>query len=166
LQTQLPAPAVPGFGPGHASSVAGSDRRPVRPIPRGTGRSKGGRSLLDECYTQFHQFLYPDRKRAAEGTDLRELRRSLLTNLSRGGVFITTDRPAEIGTRLELRLQIEDTGEEIDVPAEVVSRNLGPACESGQSGMRLRFLEMKPEEAQKVAALYERKLKAAAGRQS
>jgi uncharacterized protein (TIGR02266 family) len=99
-------------------------------------------------------------------TDLGELGASLMTNLSRGGVFIATDRPAEIGTRLELRFHIEETGEEIDVPGEVVSQNLGPNFESGQSGMGLRFLEMKPEVARKVEELYERKLKEAAERES
>jgi Tfp pilus assembly protein PilZ len=103
-----------------------------------------------------------------------------MTNLSRGGVFIATDRPAEIGTRLELRIHIEDTGEEIarlelrihiedtgeeiDVPGQVVSQNVGPNFESGQCGMGLRFLEMKPEVGRKVEALYERKLKEAAER--
>jgi len=96
--------------------------------------------------------------------DLGELEKSLMTNLSRGGVFIATDRPAEIGTRLELRLHIEDSGEEIDVPGEVVSRNVGPDFESGRSGMGLRFLEMEPETARKVEALYERKLGEAARR--
>ena len=166
---------------------------------------------MDDFHTQFRQFLYLDRKRAAEGLSPSELRRwlklkrilnqkfspntsyeraerresvrvpvrlrvsftnlgelgaSLMTNLSRGGVFIATDQPAEIGTRLELRLHIEDTGEEINVPGEVVSQNMGPNFESGQSGMGLRFLEMKPEVARKVEALYERKLKEAAERES
>jgi uncharacterized protein (TIGR02266 family) len=164
---------------------------------------------VEDFYAQFRQFVYLDRKRAAEGlspselrrwlklrrilnqefspntsyeraerresvrvpvrlrvsfTDLGELRESLMTNLSRGGVFIATDRPAEIGTRLELRLHIENTGEEIDVPGEVVAQNLGPQFESGRSGMGLRFLEMKPEVSRKVEALYERKLEEAAAR--
>ena len=89
-----------------------------------------------------------------------------MMNLSRGGFFVATDRPAEIGTRLELRLHIEDSSEEIDVPAEVVSRNVGPNLASGQSGMGLRFLEMKPEVAGKVQALYERKLEEAALREA
>ncbi len=166
---------------------------------------------MDELNAQFRQFLYLDRKRAAEGLSSSELRRwmklnrilnqrfspntsyeeaerresvrvpvrlrvsfrnqgelsgSLITNLSRGGVFVATDRPAEIGTRLELRLHIEESGEEIDVPAAVVSQNVGPNLESECSGMGLRFLEMKPEVAQQIEALYERKLREAAGRKS
>ena len=39
-----------------------------------------------------------------------ELRSSLMTNLSRGGVFIATEQPVEIGTHLELQLRIEETG--------------------------------------------------------
>jgi len=41
-----------------------------------------------------------------------------------------------------------------------------PNFESGQTGMGLRFLEMKPEVARRVEALYEHKLKEAAKRES
>ena len=87
-----------------------------------------------------------------------ELQCCLMTNLSRGGLFIATEQPAEIGTRLELQLHIEETGERIDTPTEVVSRNVGPGFASDERGMGLRFLEMKPETQRAIDEFYERKL--------
>jgi uncharacterized protein (TIGR02266 family) len=98
--------------------------------------------------------------------DVQELRGCLMTNLSRGGLFVETDYPAEIGTRVLLGLQIEASGEKVDVPAEVVSINARPDSAAWQHGMGLRFLEMKPEVAEKVDAFYERKLREAAGAKS
>ena len=95
--------------------------------------------------------------------DMGALHGCLMTNLSRGGLFVETDFPAEIGTRLTLRLQIEESGEKLDVPAEVVSVNARPDRATDQHGMGLRFLEMKPELAEKVSEFYERKLREAAG---
>jgi uncharacterized protein (TIGR02266 family) len=126
--------------------------------------------MLDQKFSPNTSYEEADRRKSlrvpaklrVSFTDLGELKASLMINLSRGGVFVATDRPAEIGTRLELRLHIEESGEEIDVPAAVVFRNVGPNLGSGQSGMGLRFLEMKPEVARKIQALYERKLEEAA----
>lgn len=94
--------------------------------------------------------------------DLGELRRSLMTNLSRGGLFVADDQPPEIGTRLDLRIQIEDSGREIAVHAEVVSVNVGPQLLPGTRGMGLRFLELDAATEQEISALYERHLAAAA----
>ena len=99
-------------------------------------------------------------------SDSQELRDCLMTNLSRGGLFISTNAPAEIGTRLELKIEIEDSGENIRVPAEVVSVNARPDAAAPQRGMGMRFLEMKPEVREKIAELYERKLREAAQRKS
>ena len=96
----------------------------------------------------------------------RALRACLMTNISRGGIFVSTDTPAEIGTRLELVIEIEDSGEHILVPAEVISVNARLDTASPQQGMGLRFLEMKSDVKQKVDELYERKLKEAAQRKS
>ena len=51
----------------------------------------------------------------------------------------------EIGTRLELKIHIEDSGKDVDVTAQVASQNVGPGMLSGRSGMGLRFLDMDPE---------------------
>jgi uncharacterized protein (TIGR02266 family) len=93
--------------------------------------------------------------------DLGELRRSLMTNLSRGGLFVAHDEPPDIGTRLELHIEIEASGKQIAVPAEVVSQNVGPGMQTGRRGMGLRFLEMDAATQQQVSALYERELSAA-----
>lgn len=94
--------------------------------------------------------------------DLGELRACLMTNLSRGGVFVATDDPLELGTRLELRLTVEETGKQIEVPAEVVSQNVGPDLRPDQRGMGLRFTELDAEAARQIAELYERALERAA----
>jgi len=94
--------------------------------------------------------------------DVGELRKSLLTNLSRGGLFVATDRPAEIGTRLELRIHVENPDRLIVVPAEVVSQNVGPGFSSDHHGMGLRFLEMEDDAKRLVDELYERALEKAA----
>jgi uncharacterized protein (TIGR02266 family) len=93
--------------------------------------------------------------------DLGELRRSLMTNLSRGGLFVAHDDPPEIGTRLELHIEIEESGKQISVPTEVVSQNVGPQMLAHRRGMGLRFLEMDDATQKEVSALYERELASA-----
>ena len=93
-----------------------------------------------------------------------ELQRCLMTNLSRGGLFIATEQPAEIGTHLELQLHVEETGERIEAPSEVVSNDVGPGFAPGERGMGLRFLELKPEAQRAIEELYESKLEEAAER--
>jgi uncharacterized protein (TIGR02266 family) len=87
--------------------------------------------------------------------DLGELRECLMSNVSRGGVFIVTDDALDIGTRFELRIQLEKTGESIDVPVEVVSQNARPDRATFEPGMGLRFCEMTPEAREKIDELYE-----------
>ena len=48
--------------------------------------------------------------------NLGDLRECLMTNLSRGGLFIATDSPLEMGTRFHLRIEMEKTRETIEVP--------------------------------------------------
>lgn len=91
-----------------------------------------------------------------------ELRSSLMTNLSRGGVFIMTDRPLEIGASLALRIDLADSGESLDVPVEVVSCNVGPGFDQSRRGMGLRFRPTSDEMQRKLDELYERQLKEAA----
>jgi uncharacterized protein (TIGR02266 family) len=94
--------------------------------------------------------------------DEAELRSSLMSNLSRGGVFIKTDRPLEIGESLELRIDLAESGESLDVPVEVVSCNVGPNFDQSQRGMGLRFRPTSDEMQRKLDELYERVLKEAA----
>jgi len=98
--------------------------------------------------------------------DERELRSSLMTNLSRGGVFIATERPPAIGSSLELRIDVAETGERIDVPAEVVTVNVGPHFAQALRGMGLRFRPTSEDMQRKLDELYEGQLKEAAIRSS
>jgi uncharacterized protein (TIGR02266 family) len=93
--------------------------------------------------------------------DLGEVRNSLMTNLNRGGVFIATDEPSDLGTRLELHLHVEETGKEIVVPVEVISQDVGPDLLSDRRGMGLRFLDLDAETSRQISALYERSLEVA-----
>jgi len=96
--------------------------------------------------------------REIEGPD-----RSALPALSRRGVFIETEHPLDIGARVELRIQIQDTGEVIEIPVEVVSQNLGPGFEREPWGMGLRFRDAGPEVEKQIEELYERAVREAAG---
>jgi uncharacterized protein (TIGR02266 family) len=91
---------------------------------------------------------------------LGELGNALITNLSRGGVFIATDALLEIGTRLTLRLHVDQPGRDLEVQAEVASRNLGPKGDP-RRGLGLRFVETDPETRRELDALYERALESA-----
>jgi uncharacterized protein (TIGR02266 family) len=89
------------------------------------------------------------------------LRGQLLTNLSRGGLFVSTTHLLEIGTRVTLHVHIESSDEEIEVPAEVVSHNVGPRFQAELRGMGLRFLEMDDNVRRKLEDLYEGALRRA-----
>ncbi len=91
---------------------------------------------------------------------LGELGHALITNLSRGGVFVATDAALEIGTRLTLRLHVDEPGRDLEVQTEVASRNLGPKGDP-RSGLGLRFVDAEPATRRELDALYERALEAA-----
>ena len=83
-----------------------------------------------------------------------DLRRCWMTNLSRGGVFVESGELLPIGSRLTLRIGIGETGEEIEVPAEVASHDVGPRFET-RRGMGMRFLEVSAEVSKKLDDLYD-----------
>ena len=80
--------------------------------------------------------------------------RAVMTNLSRGGLFINTAFPAPLGTRLELALRIDSTGEELHIPAEVVSQNVGGGYDTQNLGMGVRFLALTPPVRKKIDEIY------------
>jgi uncharacterized protein (TIGR02266 family) len=97
---------------------------------------------------------------------LGELGQALITNLSRGGVFIATHHLLELGTRVTLRLHVERPGKDVDAQAEVVSHNLGPKGDP-RRGIGLRFVDAEQAVRRELDALYERALEAAGiGRRS
>jgi Tfp pilus assembly protein PilZ len=89
---------------------------------------------------------------ASEGA----LARSLMTNLSRLGVFLETDHLLEIGASFELRIHVDDPPQDLAIPVEVVSHNLGPDYANDSSGMGQRILDADPEVSKQLGELYER----------
>ncbi len=94
----------------------------------------------------------------ASFTTVGEICRSLMTNLSRGGVFLRIEDLVDLGTRFELCIHIDESGEDIRVRVEVVSHNVGPGFGSDEHGMGLRFLDMDEATQKQVDELYERSL--------
>jgi uncharacterized protein (TIGR02266 family) len=91
---------------------------------------------------------------------MEELGQALILNLSRGGLFVATDHLLAIGTRLALRLHVEEEGKGLEVQAEVVSQDLGPRGDL-RRGLGLRFVEADAALRREIDALYERALEAA-----
>ena len=77
-----------------------------------------------------------------------QLHEAVITNVSRGGLFISTAFPPEIGTQFTLCIRIDATGEAVDLPCEVVSHNVGRDFSTSALGMGLRFGSL--DEAQRV----------------
>jgi uncharacterized protein (TIGR02266 family) len=90
-----------------------------------------------------------------------ELRGQRMTNLSRGGLFVATAHQLAIGTRVTLLVHIDESGDTLEIPAEVASHNVGPQYASDQQGMGLRFLEMDAATSSRLEALYEASLETA-----
>lgn len=86
---------------------------------------------------------------------LDELGSLLMSNLSRGGVFIPTETPADIGARLVLRIEVSTPRSEIRLEGEVVSRHVGPAFAVGERGMGIRFTNLDAQAQAVVDELYE-----------
>jgi len=111
----------------------------------------------------------PDRPEAADTRDSvrvptrvkvsfkadRELSSCLLTNVSRGGVFVQTDHPLELKSCFTLHIHVESPRRDISVPVEVVSVGIGPNFARNKQGMGLRFLEVSPEIEKQLRELYE-----------
>jgi len=85
-----------------------------------------------------------------------EIRKSLMTNVSRGGLFIATGSPLPMGTALQISLQIEDTGQQVELSGEVVSQNTGPDLRREQAGMGIRFVNLSQSQQAAVEDLYRR----------
>jgi uncharacterized protein (TIGR02266 family) len=81
--------------------------------------------------------------------------KSVMTNISRHGVFVQTEHPQEIKSKFDLRIQIENPPREITVPVEVVSVGIGPTFQANEQGMGLRFLEADPDVERQLRELYE-----------
>ena len=93
-----------------------------------------------------------------------EIRESLMTNLSRGGLFIATPSPLPLGSTLQLRIRIEESEQEIEIEGEVASLNSGPGLLEEELGMGVKFVRLDEEQTKAVDDLYERASRKALGR--
>jgi type IV pilus assembly protein PilZ len=75
-----------------------------------------------------------------------------LQNISEMGIFVRTDEPSPIGTRLRLRFQVGD--QELSLDGEVTWINpLRPAGDNLNPGMGVRFIELTAETREEVVSL-------------
>lgn len=76
-----------------------------------------------------------------------------LQNISEMGIFIRSDSPLEIGSRLRLRFNVED-GEPVEIDGEVVWVNpIRPDGDNLNPGMGVRFQNLTPELRERVVEL-------------
>ena len=90
-----------------------------------------------------------------------EVHKCLMTNLSAGGLFVATESPLPIGTPFNVRIRIERTGEEIELPCEVVTVGVSANLSEEQHGMGIRFAHLSEAQAQLVAEFSEEAMKKA-----
>lgn len=80
--------------------------------------------------------------------DRRNLKGEFIQNLSQGGVFVTTEHPLALGTKIELILEAPD-GRTLPVDGVVVWSSAGEGksvrSAAGFSGMGIRFTIKDPE---------------------
>jgi|SRR4051794_22780636 type IV pilus assembly protein PilZ len=76
-----------------------------------------------------------------------------LQNISTMGIFIRTNEPMAIGTRLRLRFHV-DEGDALVLDGEVTWINpYKPRGENLNPGMGVRFIELTPDRREQVVAL-------------
>jgi type IV pilus assembly protein PilZ len=76
-----------------------------------------------------------------------------LTNISEMGIFIRTEKPLTVGTRLRLRFHVDDS-DPLVLDGEVTWINpFRPNGENINPGMGLRFIQLSPERREQVVAL-------------
>ncbi len=90
-----------------------------------------------------------------------EVRECLMKNLSAGGIFVATESPLPIGTPFNVRIRIERTGEEIELPGEVVSVGASADLADDEHGMGIRFVNLDEAQREQVAELSEQAMKKA-----
>ena len=112
-------------------------------------RPGSGRAIADKQAS----LRVPARLRVEFG-DRGALRECLMTNISRGGVFIATDDPLPIGTSLALRILVGGTGGTLELAGEVVSVNTGADLKTSVNGMGVSFSVSSDADAALVKDLY------------
>jgi uncharacterized protein (TIGR02266 family) len=92
-----------------------------------------------------------------------EVSKCLMKNLSAGGIFVATESPLPIGTPFNVRIRIERTGEEIELPGEVVSVGASADLAVEEHGMGIRFVNLTEVQLKQVAEFSEDAMKKAIG---
>jgi type IV pilus assembly protein PilZ len=89
-----------------------------------------------------------------EYPDAESFVRDYTVNISRGGLFVRSDRPPPIGTRFDLRLHLPGLEEPYRLTGEVMWRG----DSEGTTGFGLRFLVETVEERRELERIVERVL--------
>jgi len=92
-----------------------------------------------------------------------EVKKCLMKNLSTGGIFVATESPLPLGTPFNVRIRIERTGEEIELPGEVVSVGASANLAEEKHGMGIRFVHLTEAQSKQVAEFSEQAMKKAIG---
>ena len=79
------------------------------------------------------------------------LKSALIKNISRGGLFIATDRAAPVGSEVMLLVRVAN-GEIVELPAEVASTHV--TDDHGQVGMGCKFAQLNTEQQQIVEEMF------------
>jgi uncharacterized protein (TIGR02266 family) len=92
-----------------------------------------------------------------------EVKKCLMKNLSTGGIFVATESPLPLGTPFNVRIRIEDTGEEIELPGEVVSVGASANLSEEKHGMGIRFIHLSEAQCEKIAEFSEQAMRKVIG---
>jgi uncharacterized protein (TIGR02266 family) len=90
---------------------------------------------------------------------LGEIRKCLMKNLSAGGIFVATESPLPIGTPFNVHIRIEKTGEDVQLPGEVVSVGASADLSAEKHGMGIRFVNLSDSQREQVAEFSEQAMK-------
>jgi uncharacterized protein (TIGR02266 family) len=90
--------------------------------------------------------------------NLGQLGSVLMSNMSRGGIFVSTESPPAIGTELKLRIKVVAPPREIVLCGEVASWHVGPHFEVGKRGMGIRFKDLSADDQVVVDELYDKQV--------
>ena len=124
------------------------------------------RERLDNTFGNFSSTGDPDRRATPriptalvlQFENLGEVGKLLICNLSRGGIFVPTKRPAPIGTELKLCIEVATPSREIVLIGDVVSHHIGPDFEFQPPGMGIRFKSLNENDQALIDELYEEQI--------
>jgi uncharacterized protein (TIGR02266 family) len=88
-----------------------------------------------------------------------EVRKCLMKNLSAGGIFVATESPLPIGTPFNVHIRIERTGEDVQLPGEVVSVGASADLAAEEHGMGIRFVNLSESQRRQVEEFSEQAMK-------